>query len=394
MALRVLIFRLVMGFAAGLCVLQVQSAEAGGPARGEGSARKRPQYESGLLAVTVRDVQRIVAGVPDKGDAKLARQLGGLVLTERMSDATLALLEKSMPGARSRTALIALADASAFLRPAAEDVDSEAAPDLNEQRRIMSRAVEYLGKSLPKLPDFYATRITVRYDGDPPKAKSKAQGKTHEAWREVGRSKVVVVYRDGKEVVDPRAWVRRAADPEGGGLITRGTFGPILSTVIVDAAHGETTWDRWERGNAGTMAVFRYRVPGNRSHYSVSFANDVAQEGSTTGYHGEVAIDPTTGAILRLTVQADPPLGSTILEGDILVEYGPVEIGGKMYTCPLRSVSVSLTMAGLASGTGSYGPVLVRSKEATLLNDVVFEDYHLFRSDSRILTGDIGVADR
>jgi len=135
-------------------------------------------------------------------------------------------------------------------------------------------------------------------------------------------------------------------------------------------------------------------VPGNQSHYSVSFANDVAQEGSTTGYHGEVAIDPTTGAILRLTVQADPPLGSTILEGDILVEYGPVEIGGKMYTCPLRSVSVSLTMAGLASGTGSYGPVLVRSKEATLLNDVVFEDYHLFRSDSRILTGDIGVADR
>jgi hypothetical protein len=105
-----------------------------------------------------------------------------------------------------------------------------------------------------------------------------------------------------------------------------------------------------------------------------------------------VAIDPATGTILRLTVQADPQLGSPIFEGDIMVEYGPVEIGGKTYTCPIRSVSISLDAEGLSDGMGPFG-LSVRTPEATLLNDVTFEDYHLFRSSSRILTGNIPAPD-
>jgi hypothetical protein len=57
-----------------------------------------------------------------------------------------------------------------------------------------------------------------------------------------------------------------------------------------------------------------------------------------TGYQGEVAIDPATGTIPRLTVQADLAFDSTIFRGDIMVEYGPVEIDGKTYTCPIRRV--------------------------------------------------------
>jgi hypothetical protein len=207
----------------------------------------------------------------------------------------------------------------------------------------------------------------------------------------VGSSKVVVAYRDGKEVINPREWGKHPHHPEGEGLITRGTFGPILSTVIGDAAHGGMTWNRWERGSAGTLAVFRYRVPKEHSHYSVSFhglSSDKADAEPVTGYHGEVAIDPATGTILRLTVQAEQPLGSPVFQGDIMVEYGPVEIGGKTYTCPVRSVSISMGDMRFMSGTdplGEYTP----GPEATLLNDVTFENYHQFRSDSRILTGNI-----
>ncbi|MGB9077377.1 MAG: hypothetical protein WCC26_11110, partial [Terracidiphilus sp.] len=55
---------------------------------------------------------------------------------------------------------------------------------------------------------------------------------------------------------------------------------------------------------------------------------------------------------------------------------------------PVRSVSISLTMEGLTGGMGPF----VRSAQppqGILLNDVTFEDYHLFRSNSRILTGNI-----
>jgi hypothetical protein len=59
-----------------------------------------------------------------------------------------------------------------------------------------------------------------------------------------------------------------------------------------------------------------------------------------------------------------------------MVEYGPVEIGGKTYTCPIRSVSISLNYDAFA-----------RTPETNLLNDVTFADYHLFRPESRILPG-------
>ena len=262
--------------------------------------------------------------------------------------------------------------------------------------------VEYLGKTVPRLPDFYATRTTVRFDKG--RSVKGAEAKSHDSsWRIVGGSKVVVAYRDGKEVVDPREWGKHPSHPEGDGLITRGTFGPILSTVIQDAAYGEMIWERWERGSAGTVAVFRYRVPKNQSHYSAAFhglSSDQGDAEQATGYHGEVAIDPATGTILRLTVQTDQPLGSPILRGDIMVEYGPVEIGGKTYTCPIRSVSISLGEMGLLgylnSGLTGFTDSFGRSAptpEATLLNDVTFEDYRLFRAESRILTGKVSASD-
>jgi len=337
---------------------------------------------SGLQSVGVEDVQRLLAEDKVKRDAEVARQLSALVLTERISDARLTSLEQSVPGAQSRWALIALADASVFLNPAAADVLPQAPPDLNEQRRMSGSTVEYLEKTLPKLPDFYATRTTVRFEDVPSVNRGRAKSQNDSIWRVVGTSKVVVAYRDGKEVVDPREWGKHSPHPEGEGLITWGTFGPILSTVILDTAHGKLTWDHWERGSTGTVAVFRYRVPESQSHYSLAFhdfSTDRVDASHGTGYHGEVAIEPVTGAILRLTVQADLTMDYwPILRGEIMVEYGRVVIGGKIYTCPIKSVSISLEDA-----------VFAGTSQTSLLNDVSFADYHLFRSDSSILTGNI-----
>lgn len=352
---------------------------------------ERPK-DADRRSVRVEDVQHILAEDRNARDAQVAQQLAGLELSERINTSKLESLEKIVPGAKSRSALMALADASAFLRPPASDVLSKAPPDLSEQRRMIALTVDYLGKTLPKLPDFYATETTIRYDGDALKAK-RVKGTSHRdsTWREVGRSTVVVAYRDGKETVDPSQWSRRPLNQAGQGLITKGTFGPILSTVIVDAAHGDMEWDHWEGESTGVLAVFCYRVPENQSHYSVAFRlpfSDTGPAEQASGYHGEVAIDPATGTILRLTVQADLPSGSPILQGDIAVEYGPIEIGGQTYTCPIRSVSISLDAAGPGGGVGPFGRS-ARISEVTLLNDVSFTDYHLFRSSSRILTENI-----
>jgi hypothetical protein len=59
------------------------------------------------------------------------------------------------------------------------------------------------------------------------------------------------------------------------------------------------------------------------------------------GYHGEIAIDPMTGALLRLELIFDLESTTPLIWSEIMIEYGPVEIGGKSYICPVRSVSHS-----------------------------------------------------
>jgi len=367
------LYLLAVGFASSICVLKAPLANAAPSSSGgwvEGSAQpsvgKFDLQNKTAPAAMVEDVQRILAADKGKPDAEVARQLSGLELTERMSYARLKSLEQSVPGTMSREALVALADASVFLSPAAADVLSQARPDLDEQRRMLALTVEYLAKTLPKLPNFYATRTIVRFEALQKGRRAWAES----SWRQVGSSKVVVAYRDGKEVIDPREWGKHPHHPEGEGLITRGTFGPILSMVIVDAAHGGFTWSRWERGSAETLAVFHYRVPQDQSHYSVAIrglSSDKAAAAPVTGYRGEVAIDPATGTILRLTVQAEQPLDSPILRSDIMVEYGTVEIGGKTYICPIRSVSIGLDSMEFM-GVYPFGRP-TPTVDATLLNE-------------------------
>jgi hypothetical protein len=380
------IYLLAVGFAASSCVLNTPLANAEWSPSGEWV--EGPAQQS----VAVEDVQRMLAEDKGKPDAKVARQVSGLALTEKMSSAKLESLEQSAPGPKSRQALLALADASVFLSPAAADVLSQARPNSDEQRRMLAMTVNYVGKTLPKLPNFYATRTTVRFEYKLIRKRTRAGSWSDSFWRQVGGSKVIVVYRDGREVIDPREWGKHSHHPEGEGLITRGTFGAILSVVFVDAAHsGGFTWSRWGRGSAGTAAVFRYRVPKEQSHYSVGthgLSGDKGDAAQVTGYHGDVAIDPTTGTILRVTVQAEQPLNSPILQSDIMVEYGPVEIGGKTYTCPVRSVSLAET--GSMGVPGPYGES-TSAPDTPHLNDVTFDNYHQFRSESRILTGNIPV---
>lgn len=71
---------------------------------------------------------------------------------------------------------------------------------------------------------------------------------------------------------------------------------------------------------------------------------------------------------------------------DIMVEYGPVEMGGTTYICPVRSVSISRQPT--VKVIHEWGEVFkVYGPFETLLDDVIFDKYHLFRSESRILPG-------
>jgi hypothetical protein len=70
----------------------------------------------------------------------------------------------------------------------------------------------------------------------------------------------------------------------------------------------------------------------------------------------------------------------------MMVSYGPMEIGGKMYVVPLRSVAIwrSRSAAALLQwnvGFSAWGPY------ETQMNVFTFDQYHLFRGAARVLPG-------
>jgi VWFA-related protein len=345
--------------------------------------------------ITVQQLERTLTAAHGLPDAEVAHQLSWLELSERLSTARLSTWQAQLPGPESQQALMALADASEFLDLPASDISPGAAPDAAEQRRIIASALHHLVGTIHQLPNFFATRVTTSFQDAPQTVMSPF----YEPLHPVQRSSDTVLYQDGREVVDSGAKKTEKSEVEAP-LTTLGVFGPILGRVVVDGA-GTLAWSHWERGGAGPEAVFRYTVPKTKSHYQVSYCCVHGKKKSSVfqqfpGYQGEIAIDPADGTIRRVTLRAELQPRGPVVEADIMVEYGSVEIGGKSYICPLRSVSLQMDSLPTAivendrvNPQDDLLQALLNAPETvqTSLNHVVFEQYHLFLSHARVLTG-------
>src|ERR1019366_4362873 len=152
-------------------------------------------------SITVVELHQMLEGTRGKRDADLAREISDLELTERLSDAKVAAWQSGLRGEKSRAALAALADASHFLDPPAADVPADAAPDLSAQQRMIARAVDYVNKTMKKLPNFFATRTTIRYEETPehydPTGRHRIE---YEPLHWVDTTKETVLYRNGNEI--------------------------------------------------------------------------------------------------------------------------------------------------------------------------------------------------
>ena len=312
-------------------------------------------------------------------DAKVAEQLSKVGLSERLDAARLARCMADLPGPQARQALTVLSDEAAFLDPTVQDSAPSAKPNIDAQRQMTSRMVDYVNKTIHQLPNLFATRTTLSFEEDL---------STDRSFRSMGKFSALILYRNGQEELhtSPADLKEKKHHPDlflssqVGGLTTSGEFGPILLTALIDAAHGDMAWSHWEQGADGQKAVFHYTIPASLSHYNV--------DGKNRGYRGDIVMDPGTGAILRLVLRADPQQGELLAKADMMVEYGPVELGGKTYICPLRSVALS--RAGLIRANERMLPELVarrRGGESEWINDVVFDQYHLYSASARILPG-------
>jgi len=258
--------------------------------------------------------------------------------------------------------------------------------------------VNYLKEVIPKLPDFFAIRTTTEYEQpSPQKGDTWKIALADQSLREAVTEKAGLRYRNGHEEQDAGK-KKGSASARKKDLNFIGVFGPILGSVLVDATRGDSKliWSRWVQGERTREAVFRYIVRAENPHYSVTHCCLVGGSTFLTSprYHGELAIDPGTGAILRLTMESEPgwifgPNLNPVLpvrDAAMMVEYGPVEIGGKTYICPRRSVVImrGRTVSTLTVWDQTFD---IYAPYETLLSDITYNDYHRFGSEARMLPG-------
>jgi hypothetical protein len=359
-----------------------------------------PAWAAKPVTVAQLEQELTTISAAHKADAEIARQIAGTKLAERLTEATLGRLNAHLDkGSQAALALQLLADQSAFLEPPLSELPATSVPDEVTQQRMLEATRNYVAGMLPRLPNFLAARSIHRYDDSPQELK-KGAWPVRLGLHLVDTSSREISVRDERGSLPSAVW------QEQSGLISKGEFGSTLGMILAKTAKGKVTWGHWEQIAGDPAAVFHYSVPKSASSYEVigyqptaeeyanlkgghgvagigphlsSHSSDITPTITRPGYHGSLWLDPATGTILRITIEADAKEGAPFQRASILVEYRPVQIGDSRFICPVRSVALYEATT----------PAQANLSEAPTewLNITLFTGYHRFGSTIKILTG-------
>lgn len=340
-----------------------------------------------------------------KQDVEIATQLAGTALSERIPESTFERLTSQLAAnPQASLAFRVIANQAEFLSlPPAQSV-ADAAPDPIAQKRMLEAARNYVSETLTRLPNLLATRTINLYD-DTPHAIKQGNWPSRLGLHQVGTSHAEISVIRERE--DQPAAQGSAVWQSKIGLVSGGEFGTTLGMIFADFAKGDVHWRNWERTPVGLLAVFAYSVPRPASHFEIisSFQREANVEGvsAPTGvggisgiatrpnisssnvavvhtrpaYHGAIWLEPATGTIQRISMEADMNKDLPFRRAAILIEYGAVEIAGARFICPVRSLALSESPPNAQS--------LSDNTATAWLNETIFTDYHRFASSARIV---------
>lgn len=340
--------------------------------------------------ITVQQLEDALASARSEGrsDKKVAGTLAKVTLTERLTDSRLATLSGEAPGDETQEELHTLAAWSAFLLPPASELPTDAKPPISEQKLIIARATNYAAHFVHSLPNFICEEVIRRLDDNP---LGERVEKT--TWNQIRLRDTIVqqlTFYHGKESSVIRTVNGRADtdSPDMTGMSTRGEFGNMLSAMFFGDSAMKAWWSRWEMVDGKQLAVFKYAVDRAHSSYAVNYCcTAIVGPGGrrlpntiVVAFHGELFIDPVSGTIARATWRSvNVPEGFPTRQTGTVVEYRAVDIGGKSYICPVKSLTLSDSLVYTADGSHSF-PV-------HSINEARFMRYRKFETEATFMTG-------
>ncbi len=317
-------------------------------------------------------------------DAKIAKYVKGVTLTNKLDDKTIESLEAQGAGPKTVKALEALKSETADLKgptqgPAAKPITGgpsasmpaqfpqPPAPNSVRQKEILEAMRNYANYYTQNLPNFLCVQVTNRF----------VSFRGDDNWTKEDQILTKLSYTGGQENYKVFSVNNQVVDTDMeklGGAISSGEFGSLMKTIFTPKSEADFNWDHWGRLRGKVMAVFNYFIDSAHSEYSLDY--DRGAQRIFTAYKGKIYADENTGAIARITFEAvDIPATFPIREAKTTLDYDDQKIGDNPYILPLRAL---VLMAG---------PDNVHTK-----NEEQFKLYQKFNVGSEIKYSDSDLA--
>lgn len=339
-----------------------------------------------------------------KSDTEISVALKQLELSEELTRSRMLSLVSHVPGPLSTEQIYVLEARSADRIPPESDLPPTPAPDSAAQKAILEKATAYVTGTYAQLPSLTVTKTTLRFQ-DNVEALASSSG------LQGGAADVVV----GSGFSNPASFVHYINSSEAQISLTHGAeklpdqedntpWGankmialknpdPSLTEVLHDVFSAENIhWLRWESINGKPTAVFAFSVPHKSSHLDVNICcfPNINQTGiatfytattaaalggggngggvtgnfqtntnwqdfkSTAPYHGELFVDPQSGSVIRLIVQAELKPSDVVHEVDTRIDFSATRVNNQMYVLPVKTYVNTLVVPNGDSGAASY----------------------------------------
>jgi len=362
--------------------------------------------------MTVAQLQDFLTGLhkAQKSDEQIANDLKQIELTEELTSSAMNSMANLVNGPLSTEQMYVLEARTAILAPPDTDLPKKAPPETGAQHALLAKAEDYASKTYPQLPQFTATRLIARfqdgvetipsYGGN----KLKILSNDDPLWEQINHDvRLVKTHTDTVEVdggiekpggKDATPWGRN------GFVNSMLPFLPLNLLTSEAISSGKPKFLRWETVDGHQTAVFIYAVNKKKSDYAINyccfpetsslstalFGGNGARGGglsgfssgslssgplarpagngnlsyvsdwnpfkAKSGYHGELFLDPDSGAILRTIVEAEFKPSAFVHYEDIRVDYAPIG-RGNLYI-PVRSFTIAEVVPNGASFVTRY----------------------------------------
>jgi hypothetical protein len=372
-----------------------------------------------ITVVELTDLLRSFA-LDKKSDTDVAAALKQVELTEQLTRSAMNNLVSLVNGPLSTEQMYVLEARSANLVPPAAELPTTPPPDAAVQKAVIGKAETYVTRTYNQLPALAATRTTLRFQ-DNVEALAPSSGIGSGAKDAVTSSGfanplayIHYINSSARTVVSEHGTEKRPAEKDptkwgANGMTAIEEPDPSLGRVFSEAqASGSLRWTSWESINGKPAAVFSFAVPRQKSKLAVNVCcfPDINQAGiarfynsttapaiagagasgaggvtgnfqtntewhefkTTAPYHGRLFIDPETGVVVRMIVEAEMKPGEVVHQLDTRIDYGPVKTSQGTFVVPVRTVINSVVVPNGESGAGGY------STRCTLLSSQ-YSDY-------------------